>query len=109
VGLVIHMLSENAAMLKIVSNAGASVVRSGSECEAYLELPAVTWDRRLVEVALEHLSQIDYQLNARAKQFWAYLSAALRCRNANGVAFSRRAPAPALRLIGTSEHCSARM
>jgi len=29
VGLVIHMLSENAAMLKIVSNAGASVVRSG--------------------------------------------------------------------------------
>jgi GNAT superfamily N-acetyltransferase len=37
--LFIHALSENAAMLKIARNAGATVVRSGAETEAHLQLP----------------------------------------------------------------------
>jgi GNAT superfamily N-acetyltransferase len=72
--LFIHALSENAAMLKIARNAGASVVRSGSESEAHLELPEATLDSRMSEIALEHFAEIDYKLKTRAKQFWAFLA-----------------------------------
>ena len=72
--LFIHALSENAAMLKIARNAGASVVRSGSESEAHLELPEATLDSRMSEIALEHFAEIDYKLKSRAKQFWAFLA-----------------------------------
>lgn len=72
--LFIHALSENAAMLKIARNAGATVVRSGSESEAHLELPAATFDSRMSEIALQHYAQVDYQLKTRAKQFWAFLA-----------------------------------
>ena len=37
--LFIHALSENAAMLKIARNAGATVERDGSAGEAWLRLP----------------------------------------------------------------------
>jgi GNAT superfamily N-acetyltransferase len=72
--LFIHALSENAAMLKIARNAGATVVRSGSESEAHLQLPVATFDSRMSEIALEHYAEVDYQLKSRAKQFWAFLA-----------------------------------
>lgn len=72
--LFIHALSENAAMLKIARNAGAHVVRSGSESEAHLELPEATLDSRMSEIALDHFAEIDFQLKTRAKQFWAFLA-----------------------------------
>ena len=72
--LFIHALSENAAMLKIARNAGATVVRSGSESEAHLELPSATLDSRISEMALERFGEIDYQLKTRAQQFWAFLA-----------------------------------
>ena len=72
--LFIHALSENAAMLKIARNAGASVVRSGSESEAHLELPEPTLDSRMSEIALDHFAEIDFHLKTRAKQFWAFLA-----------------------------------
>ena len=72
--LFIHALSENAAMLKIARKAGATVVRSGSESEAHLELPRATFDSRMSEIALEHFAQVDFQLKTRAKQFWAFLA-----------------------------------
>lgn len=71
--LFIHALSENAAMLKIARNAGASVVRSGSESEAHLELPAATFDSRMSEIALDHFAEVDFRLKSRAKRFWAFL------------------------------------
>jgi GNAT superfamily N-acetyltransferase len=71
--LFIHALSENAAMLKIARKAGASVVRSGSEAEAHLELPEPTLDSRMSEIALEHFAEVDFRLKARAKQFWSLL------------------------------------
>jgi len=72
--LFIHALSENVAMLKIVRAAGATVVRSGSESEAHLELPAPTLDSRMSEIAQERFAEVDYQLKSRAKQFWAFLA-----------------------------------
>jgi len=72
--LFIHALSENAAMLKIARNAGAHVVRSGSESEAHLELPEATLDSRMSEIALDHFAEIDYRLKTRAKQFWSFLA-----------------------------------
>lgn len=72
--LFIHALSENAAMLKIARNAGATVVRSGSESEAHLQLPPATLDSRMSEIALQQYAQVDFQLKTRAKQFWAFLA-----------------------------------
>ena len=37
--IVIHALSENAAMLRIVRNAGATIERTGVDAEAHLSLP----------------------------------------------------------------------
>ncbi len=71
--LFIHALSENAAMLKIARNAGATVVRSGTESEAHLKLPAATFDSRMSEIALDHFAEVDFRLKTRAKQFRAFL------------------------------------
>ena len=72
--LFIHALSENTAMLKIARKAGATVERSGSESEAFLKLPQATFDSHMNAFALEHFAQVDYQLKARAKQFWSLLA-----------------------------------
>jgi RimJ/RimL family protein N-acetyltransferase len=71
--LFIHALSENVAILKIARKAGATVVRSGSESEAHLQLPAATFDSRMSEIALDHFAEVDFRLKTRAKQFWAFL------------------------------------
>lgn len=72
--LFIHALSENTAMLKIARKAGATVERSGSESEAHLVLPKADFDSRMNEIALDHYAEVDYQLKARAKQFWSFLA-----------------------------------
>jgi RimJ/RimL family protein N-acetyltransferase len=73
--LFIYALSENAAMLKIVHRAGATIARCDSEAEAHLELPAATLDSRMSEIVQQHYAQVDYQLKTHAKQFWALLGA----------------------------------
>jgi GNAT superfamily N-acetyltransferase len=90
--LFIHALSENAAMLKIARNAGATVVRSGSESEAHLQLPVATFDSRMSEIALEHYAQVDFQLKTRAKQFWAFLAGLQEIRS--GVRAARDQSSP---------------
>lgn len=85
--LFIHALSENAAMLKIARKAGATVVRSGSESEAHLQLPEATLDSRMSEIALEQFAEIDFHLKSRAKQFWAFLDSLQEIRR--GVRESR--------------------
>lgn len=72
--LFVHALSENAAMLKIARNAGATLERAGSETEAHLRLPPATLDSRLSEMALEQLAQTDYRLKAQALSFWNFLA-----------------------------------
>lgn len=79
--LFIHALSENTAMLRIARNAGATVERSGSESEAHLVLPKATFDSRMNEIALDHYAEVDYQLKARAKQFWSFLSGVQEVRS----------------------------
>jgi GNAT superfamily N-acetyltransferase len=72
--MFIHALSENAAMLKIARNAGARVERDGGETEAYLQLPAATFDSRMTEVIEEQVAQADYRIKVQAKQFWKILA-----------------------------------
>ena len=72
--LFIHALSENVPMLKIARKAGASVVRSGSESEAHLQLPLANLDSRMSEIIGDHFAEVDFQFKSRAKQFWAFLA-----------------------------------
>ena len=72
--LFIHALSENAVMLQIARNAGASVQRDGSETEAYLRLDAPTLDSRMTEMIEEQFAQADYGLKVQAKAFWDVLA-----------------------------------
>lgn len=66
--LIIHALSENAAMLRIARKAGASVVREGSESEACLELPPADFSSQVGELLAEGLARTDYHLKAGVKQ-----------------------------------------
>ena len=90
--LFIHALSENAAMLKIARKAGATVVRSGSESEAHLQLPQATFDSRMSEIALDHFAEVDFRLKTRAKQFWAFLASLQEVRS--GMRDARKKSAP---------------
>lgn len=67
--MVIHALSENAAMLRIARAAGARVVRDGTEAEAYLRLPQATLNSRLTEVVQQQFAQVDYQFKRHAGKF----------------------------------------
>lgn len=72
--LFIHALSENSAMINIARHAGARVERDGSESEAYLLLPAATLDSHLNQMVNAHMSEVDYQWKAKAKQFRGFLT-----------------------------------
>ncbi|MET0311639.1 MAG: GNAT family N-acetyltransferase, partial [Burkholderiaceae bacterium] len=72
--LLIHALSENTAMLKIARNAGATVVRDGSESEALLVLPPATLDTRVTEIVEEQYAQTDYRLKVQAKELRDFLA-----------------------------------
>ena len=66
--LMIHALSENVAMLKIARNAGAVVVREGSESDARLELPPDNFTSHVDELVGQQAAEIDYRLKVRARQ-----------------------------------------
>ena len=69
----IHALSENTAMLKIARKGGATVVKDGSESEAYLQLPPATFDSMVSELLEEQIAKTDYRLKLQAKKFWGFL------------------------------------
>ncbi len=71
--LVIHALSENAAMLRIARNAGAQVVREGSEAEAKLRLPPMTLGSHLEALVEDQAAELDYQVKLGAKRVDALL------------------------------------
>ena len=66
--LLIHALSENRAMLRIARNAGATVVRQGSETDATVKLPPDTLSSHIDELVEERAAEIDYRLKVRARQ-----------------------------------------
>lgn len=67
--MYIHVLSENAAMLKIARNGGATVVRDGAESEAYLKLPAADLDSRMHAMFDDQVAEIDYALKVQMQQY----------------------------------------
>ncbi|WP_081463459.1 GNAT family N-acetyltransferase [Hylemonella gracilis] len=72
--MFIHALSENKIMLSIARKAGATVEYDGSEAEAYLRLPAATFETQVTELLEEQLAQADYRLKMQARQFWNLLA-----------------------------------
>jgi len=71
--LFIHALSENHAMLRIASKAGAKMERAGSETDAFLRLLPATFDSRMAEIVEEQMAKTDYRLKQQAKRFWTFL------------------------------------
>ena len=65
--MFIHALSENAPMLKIARNAGATVERDGSESEAWLRLPPDTVSSHVGEAIERHMAEVDFQLKRHAR------------------------------------------
>lgn len=66
--MFIHALSENAAMLKIATNAGARIQRHGAESEAFLQLPALSLESRLTEYVEERVAKSDYRIKVTMKR-----------------------------------------
>jgi len=64
--LFIHALSENAAMLKIARNAGATVERDGSESDAWLRLPPDTLASHLEQLMDDQAAEVDYHVKLHA-------------------------------------------
>lgn len=79
--MYIHALSENAPMLKIARNAGATMHREGGESEAYLRLPPANLNSRLTEVFEDQVGEIDYRMKVQAYQFQAFLDGLQRWRS----------------------------
>ncbi|WP_119156321.1 GNAT family N-acetyltransferase [Caldimonas tepidiphila] len=66
--LYIHALTENTAMLRIARNAGAEVVRDGSEAEAYLTLPPDTFATHVEALFEDQAAEVDYQFKRNARR-----------------------------------------
>ncbi|MEO6032274.1 MAG: GNAT family N-acetyltransferase [Burkholderiaceae bacterium] len=82
--LFIHALSENAAMLKIARNAGATVERDGSETQAWLKLPPDTLASHVDELVGQQAAEFDYHLKRRARQIGGLLDAVSEVKTAIG-------------------------
>jgi len=67
--MYVHVLSENTAMLKIASHAGATFVRDGAETEGHLLLPPATFNTHLTELVEEQMAQVNYRFKLQARQF----------------------------------------
>ena len=64
--IVIHALSENAAMLKIVRHAGATIERTGVDAEAHLRLPPENFASIREGLVEQQLGELDYQFKQGA-------------------------------------------
>lgn len=73
--LTIHALSENAPMLHIARQAGATVVRDGSESDAYLRLPPDTLASQTEQWVGDNAASIDYHMKHNARRLDGLLDA----------------------------------
>ncbi len=92
--LIVHALSENAAMLRIARKAGAEVVREGSESEACLELPPADFGSQVGELLAEGLARTDYRLKAGVKQVRGVIDLMHEIRKACATRATRPSPDP---------------
>ena len=71
--LIVHALSENAAMLHIARAAGATVHRDGPESEALLSLPPDDLGSHVGELIGERAASLDYRLKWGGKRLSALI------------------------------------
>lgn len=73
--LIIHALSENAAMLRIVDRHGACIVKDGVDAEASLRLSPAGWVQRLEHRAQSQLTRACHNLLPRWQmgRDWLYV------------------------------------
>ena len=82
--LLIHALSENTAMLRIARQAGALVVREGSDSEARLQLPHDTLASRLEQWVGQGAAEIDFRLKLQSLRVDQVLQAIEEVRTGEG-------------------------
>lgn len=82
--LMIHALSENTAMLKIARNAGATVVREGSESDARLKLPPDTFASHIDELVECQAAEMDYRLKFHARKVGGLLGVITEVKSSMG-------------------------
>ena len=73
--LVVHMLSENTAMLRIARSSGARVDRDGGDSLARLRLPPEDLRSHLDELVEDSAAAIDYQLKVQARRVTGVIDA----------------------------------
>jgi ribosomal protein S18 acetylase RimI-like enzyme len=78
--LVIHALSENTAMLHIVRQAGAAVVRDGGEAEARLQLPPEDFASRWGEAVEDGAAELDYRWKLHTQQVDSFMDTLAEAR-----------------------------
>ena len=64
--LIVHALSENLPMLKIVRQAGAQVGREGPDATAILQLPPEDLGSHWSQVLAQHAGEVDFGLKLQA-------------------------------------------
>jgi RimJ/RimL family protein N-acetyltransferase len=79
--LIVHALSENAAMLKIARNAGATVHREGGDAEAVLKLPPDDMASHMGAMVEDQAAEIDYRLKVQARRMDEWLQAVSEVRD----------------------------
>jgi RimJ/RimL family protein N-acetyltransferase len=73
--LLIHALSENTAMLRIARQAGAEVLRDGSESQALLKLPTDTLQSRMEQIVETGAAEWDYHFKQQAHRMQRLMAA----------------------------------
>jgi GNAT superfamily N-acetyltransferase len=71
--LLVYALSENTAMLRIASNAGATVQRTGSESEAWLVPPRDDFASQVDALVEEQAAEWDYRLKVHAHRVQQFI------------------------------------
>jgi len=82
--LVIHALSENTPMLRIVRQAGATVERDGGESQAHLRLPRDDLRSHVDELVEAQAAELDYRFKVQARHLDGLLDAIEEVKNRFG-------------------------
>lgn len=72
--LVVHALTENAAMLRIARSGGAQVQMDGPDATARLKLPPVDFASRFEEMLQRQAAEFDYGVKLQALQMGAWFA-----------------------------------
>jgi GNAT superfamily N-acetyltransferase len=72
--LLVHALSENTAMLRIVRNAGARIERDGPEAQAWVRLAPESLASRVEALVEDRAAAIDYGLKQHARRVDGFLA-----------------------------------